>query len=247
MMRRLQPYLSHLFYASNPCQAQAEDKKEKEQLDQEEKEFAKRGLLHLQAILKEQVASHDAQVKYRSDLKEEYMREAKLRKYQHSMQSRLAVNSKRRVFKEIGQYSLRMTLIRADDDILYEYRRKLQRQIQWALLCNQVMPVLGGAFFFYLTRYLKGKNDSDFMYFIIPYLYLNYGVFMGHQKELFEKGYPAHPKVHEFRTKVLSNVCFNYPRILKNEIEYLHYKIHGFKDDETADPSTRYERTFSTK
>jgi hypothetical protein len=60
-------------------------------------------------------------------------------------------------------------------------------------------------------------------------------------------GYPAHPKIAQMRTKVLSNICFVYPRALKNEIEYLHMKIHGFKDDENPAPETRYERTFSTK
>ena len=77
--------MSHLFYASTPCLAEAAEDKdkdnEKEQFNKEEKEFARGGLRQLQAILKEQCESHDAQVKYRSDLKEEYMKEAKLRKY----------------------------------------------------------------------------------------------------------------------------------------------------------------------
>jgi len=50
--------LSHLFYASTPCLAEAAEDKdnkenEKEQFNKEEKEFARGGLRQLQAILKE--------------------------------------------------------------------------------------------------------------------------------------------------------------------------------------------------
>jgi hypothetical protein len=85
------------------------------------------------------------------------------------------------------------------------------------------------------------------MYAFFPFIYCNYGVFGDSSSTMFELGYPAHPQIALMRAEVLSNICFIYPRILKNEIEYLHMKIHKFKEDEVADPETRYTRLFSTK
>ena len=74
------------------------------------------------------------------------------------------------------------------------------------------------------------------MYFIMPYLFANYGIFLIEQRKLFEQGYPAHPFIIEKRARILSRCCFKYPKIIKNEIEYLHAKIHEFP----AEPTNEY-------
>lgn len=89
-----------------------------------------------------------------------------------------------------------------------------------------------GAFFYILTRRLKAKGALDGMYFMVPYMFANYSIFIERQHKLFELGYPAHPYIFQKRTKVVNSICYYYPGILKNEIEYLHAKIHGFKEDE---------------
>lgn len=68
--------------------------------------------------------------------------------------------------------------IPAGDEVLYSYKRKLQKEIQWRLLTNQVPPVLFGTFLFFLTRRLKKKAATDSMYFITGWAFVNYGLFV---------------------------------------------------------------------
>ena len=70
---------------------------------------------------------------------------------------------------------------------------------------------------------MKSKATFDpFFYFMIPYFFANYFVFLERQHKLFELGYPAHPYIFRQRTDVVNNIAFHYPGTLKNEIEYLH-------------------------
>jgi len=113
------------------------------------------------------------------------------------------------------------------------------------------MPVLSGLFLYGLTRRLKTYTPFDVMYFAVPYAYVNYGTFMVMQKHLYECGYPAHPLIQQMRTEVINKTCYKYPQIVKNEIEYIHAKLHNFEeeksdatDSDTID--TKYEREFRT-
>ena len=84
------------------------------------------------------------------------------------------------VVKETGTYSIRFLFLRvpAGDEILFNYKRKLQKEIQWRLLNNQIPPVLFGAFLFFLTRRLKKKAATDALYFISGWGFVNYGLFV---------------------------------------------------------------------
>jgi hypothetical protein len=90
------------------------------------------------------------------------------------------MNTKSDVIKETGKYSIRFLFLRVPpgDEILYKYKRKLQKEIQWRLLTNQMPPVLFGAFLFFLTRRLKKKSATDALYFIFGYGFINYGLFI---------------------------------------------------------------------
>ena len=68
--------------------------------------------------------------------------------------------------------------IPAGDEILYGYKRKLQKDIEWRLLTSQLLPVLFGGFLFALTRRLKKKSATDFLYFFSGWLFINYGMFV---------------------------------------------------------------------
>ena len=51
------------------------------------------------------------------------------------------------------------------------------------------------------------------------------------------------------RTDILNKTCFKYPQIVKNEIEYLHCKLHLNFDENTSDEylkQTRFEKEFMT-
>ena len=63
------------------------------------------------------------------------------------------------------------------------------------------------------------------MYFITGYTYVNYGLFVDQQHHLFELAYPAHPLILQRRGETINSICYFYPPILRNEIEYLHQKV----------------------
>ena len=119
------------------------------------------------------------------------------------------------------------------------------------MVWKQALPVGLGVALFKLTRYLKKSSGMDSLYFVVPFLYANYGIFIVEQKGLFEMGYPAHPYVLKHRMHCINKTCFSYPQIVKNEIEYLHSKlienhrkVHG-EDDEEEGPPLKFERVFT--
>ena len=54
--------------------------------------------------------------------------------------------------------------------------------MQYEMLCKQWIPVGLGLGLFKLTRRLKKGTGTDIFYFVIPYLYANYGIFCVEQK-----------------------------------------------------------------
>lgn len=123
------------------------------------------------------------------------------------------MHSKSDVMKETGSYSIRFLFhgVPAGDEVLYKYKRKLQKEIEWIMLTNQGSPIFFGAFLFYLTRRLKQKAASDALYFIVGYCFVNYALFVEQQHKLFEVSYPAHPFIFDKRTKVINSVCYYHP------------------------------------
>ena len=50
------------------------------------------------------------------------------------MKERLQDNGVKTVLKEVNEYSMRFLLINTNDEIIYSYKRKLQKKMQWLLL-----------------------------------------------------------------------------------------------------------------
>jgi hypothetical protein len=163
----------------------------------------------------------------RKELRQRYREESKQQKTKGNLASRENLKTKSDVIKETGTYSIRFLFMRipAGDEVLYSYKRKLQKEIQWRLLSSQAPAVLFGTFLFFLTRRLKKKSSADFLYFLSGWAFINYGMFVEQQHKLFEISYPAHPVIFEKRTHVLNSVCYYHPQIVKNEIEFLHRKL----------------------
>ena len=63
------------------------------------------------------------------------------------------------------------------------------------------------------------------MYFLIPWLYMTNSFRLLAGKDLFEIGYPPHTYIIEKRIDCINKLCYCYPKILKNEIEYLSSKL----------------------
>ena len=65
----------------------------------------------------------------RKELREAYKNEAKLRKYKHNMQTRYDKRDTLRVFKAVGSYPYKFLFMKTNDKILYDYKRKLKKEI----------------------------------------------------------------------------------------------------------------------
>ena len=150
--------------------------------------------------------------RYRKDLKEAYTTEAKMRIYKFNMASRYGQRDMARVFKAVAEYPWNFMGKSTNDKILYDYTRKLNKSMQWMMLVNQYIPVIGGALLYFLTISLKKKSNADFvLYFFTPWAYGNYCLYLSETRKLFEKGFPAHPYIAEKRMKVINKSCFSYP------------------------------------
>ena len=119
------------------------------------------------------------------------------------------------------------------------------------MLKSQWLPLACGFGLFKLTRMLKKATGPDVLYFVLPYLYVNYGVFCIEQKNVFESGYPAHPYILEQRMNVINRACYSFPPILKNEIEYIHTKLSeeharlAQLQESNDEVSLKFERVFT--
>ena len=133
---------------------------------------------------------------------EVYKKEAAVAKIKGNIAQREQMRTKGDVVKETGTYSIRFLFLRvpAGDETLFNYKRKLQKEIQWTLLTNQAPPVIFGAMLFLLTRRLKQKAATDALYFITGWAFINYAMFVEQQHKLFEIAYPAHPYIFQKRT-----------------------------------------------
>lgn len=140
----------------------------------------------------------------RSELMERYHKEAKMSKYRHKLAQRSQTKSLSNVIQETGKYTMKFLFLNTDDETLYEYKRKLQKEIQWRMAKLQWLPIGFGYFLFRLTRRLKHKSSTDVMYFIGGYMFLNYGIFVSEQHKLFEIAYPAHPYILEKRADAIN-------------------------------------------
>ncbi|CDW71687.1 UNKNOWN [Stylonychia lemnae] len=220
---------------------------ELDQLSKEENEFLSDQKRKILQFIKKNTDDSKQVNDERHKLKQNYYKQSNDAKYKHNMAKRSNDSQRGDFVKATGQYSIRFLFLRTDDDVLYQYKRKLRAKIQWDLLIEQHWCVLAGAALFGLTRLLKKKSQFDGLYFLVPYTLVNYCFFVERLHTLYEIGYPSHPLIFQARTQVVNNMCYAYPTILKNEIEYLHSKIHEIDSEKAEEEPTknRYEREFT--
>lgn len=65
---------------------------------------------------------------------QEYKKQAETSKAKYSMAQRNSQKSKGDIVKATGSYSLRFLFLATNDEVLYKYKRKLQKEMQWKLL-----------------------------------------------------------------------------------------------------------------
>lgn len=167
----------------------------------------------------------------RKEMRDKYDQEAKERKYKHIHSQREENRGIQAAIHDMGRYATTFLYLKTDDEVLYEYKRKLQKKIQRLVVNNQPFAILTGAATLGLCRLLQAKRPLDGLYFLIPWVYVTYSSMLTNCPKLFELSYPAHPFVMEKRSETLNKMCFYYPTALKNDIEYLHAKIHDLSLD----------------
>ena len=91
-------------------------------------------------------------------MKEAYLNEARLRIYKHNMQTRYERRDFSRVFRAVYNYAYKFMFLQTNDKVLFDYKRKLKKDIQWTLLTNQLWPCLFVSFFYTVTRMLKKRG-----------------------------------------------------------------------------------------
>ena len=117
---------------------QKKKKEEEELYTREEEEFMKEQKSKLLQFLRESNESTQVERERRKELMQVYKKEAATVKLKGNIAQREQMKTKGDIVKETGTYSIRFLFLRvpAGDEILFNYKRKLQKEIQWRMLTN---------------------------------------------------------------------------------------------------------------
>ena len=147
----------------------------------------------------------------RTRLRDAYDREVDEHKYRYDLKRRVNKKEIGLVNDECQKYAEEIIWMSTSDEVVYNYQRELQRQLQWNMLKKQYfcLPFAGAIYAF--SRRMQRKRASDILYFVIPYAYVNYGAYLTLSGNMFEVAFPAHPEILRRRKAVLNKCCFQYP------------------------------------
>eukprot|EP00347_Sterkiella_histriomuscorum_P024425 403331161 len=226
---------------------------EQAQLQREEQEFLDDQKRKLLSFVRKNTDVNSEIKQGRKEIRKQYDQQAQERKHQLNMIERDQQRQASAVIQVIGKYTMKFLFLKTDDEVLYEYKRKLQKKMQWMML--QVQPFCAGVglVIYGTLRLIKSKGSLDGMVFLTYYFYSNFCYFSDLHNKLFEIAYPAHPFIFDRRSEVVSRISYFFPTCLRNEIEYLHARIHDLPIDleareellkqDTSD--NKYEREFA--
>ena len=130
-------------------------------------------------MLKESSSALAVQKEEHQKLRQAYDEHVALRKYRSNVRARLEQAQQKVVTVELNKFANEVLFRKTDDETVYKYQRKLQRVMQYQMLCKQWLAMGLGPFFFKLTRRLKKASSTDIVCsssFILPYCYANYGI-----------------------------------------------------------------------
>ena len=166
---------------------------------------------------------------------EAYKQQSASMKEKHAQRQRSEKQHGKVIYNAINDYIDTFLTGSTADEVLHKYQRRMQRELQWTVLKAQPLALGISAGCYIFTRSMKSYRQGHFIYYIMPYLTMTFFFVNSKKTSLFEIGYPAHPKVLEARQKAVNRSCFGHPKLLKNEIEYLHQKIHDFPEEPDND------------
>jgi hypothetical protein len=98
-------------------------------MKKEEDEFMSAQAAKIKQLIAQQDVELSEAKKFRNELKEAYLSEARLRIYKHNMQSRFEKRDFSRVFKAVSKYATKFLFMQTNDKVLYDYKRKLKKDI----------------------------------------------------------------------------------------------------------------------
>lgn len=109
-------------------------REEAEQLNAEQDQLIKEQMSKLQKLIQNQNEGLEEDREHRARLKDAYLKQAQIEKYRHVMRQRQSTTSSMLILQEVGSYSIDFLMMRTDDEVLFKYKRKLQKKMQWILL-----------------------------------------------------------------------------------------------------------------
>jgi len=169
----------------------------------------------------------------RGDQRIQYKKDAQIKKYKYRMTQRNQHMSAFRVHKDVNDYSSQICGMKSTDDTIYLYKKKVIAALQFGVLFRLPPTIFWSYLIAKGVRNMKKHGPMDFpIYMGIPML-----VFLWFDKfecslKAFEIGFPAHPQIIEKRRKIINSCCFFAPSMVKYDIEYMHKKIEGIKNND---------------
>ena len=161
----------------------------------------------------------------REDMKEQYLtkrREVLLRYLRTEKSDRMSYIEAQYNYFTYFAYSYESK----QDTILYNYRRKLQREMQWVIISNLHVPLLCSTVLYYITRHIKSGHLSAITSSAWLSLFLIYSMHLTSWRYPFELAYPAHPLILDKRKETIDQWSYFDPKIIKYELEYLNKFVY---------------------
>lgn len=129
-----------------------------------------------------------------------------------------------------------------NDPLIYQYRTKISKAIQWEVIKTQPLSMLCGLGMYRMVSSLKGKKLTPFVNGFLVWVYTSYSQYYSNGHTTWERGFPAHPYISQKRLEVMRKVGFYNPSMMKYEIEYLSKQVgEEYKREFKNGREKRYE------
>jgi hypothetical protein len=130
-----------------------------------------------------------------------------------------------------------------NDPNLYEYRKRIQSEVQYYILRHIHYPLIISGAVYGLIRTVRSGFMSAAIWAIGSGVFVLNSIYNTGAKYPFELAYPAHPIVIEKRNFAINTWWYYDPEIIKFELEYLNKKVFkdGFKKQFTNKGGYKYE------
>ena len=93
------------------------------------------------------------------------------------MQKAIDLDADANMLVNVNRYVRDVLFSKTDDEEVYLHQRYLMKKMQWSMLTYQPYPFFLSLMVYGITRRLKKYSSLDILYFAVPYLGLQNGLF----------------------------------------------------------------------